>query len=133
MNDSRNFYYPQGAIMRAALSFFKTLPLIMLLALAGCSNWVYRVDIPQGNFLEQKDVDKLRIEMSKEQVIFVIGNPVAKNSFNDNVWHYLYTMTRGNGNEFRTELVIFFDKDEKLLKIEGDFEVPENFNIPLEQ
>lgn len=119
--------------MRAALSFFKTLPLIMLLALAGCSNWVYRVDIPQGNFLEQKDVDKLRIEMSKEQVIFVIGNPVAKNSFNDNVWHYLYTMTRGNGNEFRTELVIFFDKDEKLLKIEGDFEVPENFNIPLEQ
>ena len=63
--------------MRAALSFFKTLPLIMLLALAGCSNKPL-LDIPQGNFLEQKDVDKLRIEMSKEQVIFVIGNPLQK-------------------------------------------------------
>lgn len=118
--------------MRAAFSFVKSLPLLLILALAGCSSWVYRVDIPQGNFLEQKDVDKLRIEMSKEQVVFVIGNPVAKNPFNSNVWHYMYTMTRGSGEEFKQELVIYFDSDERLLKIEGDFETPENFNTPLE-
>lgn len=118
--------------MRVAVSFLKSIPLLFILALAGCSSWVYRVDIPQGNFLEQKDVDKLRIAMTKEQVIFVIGNPVAKNPFNHNVWHYMYTMTRGSGEEFKQELVVYFDEEQKLKKIEGDFEVPETFNTPLE-
>lgn len=118
--------------MRAVFLLLKSLPLIALLALSGCSNWVYRVDIPQGNFLEQKDVDKLRIAMTKEQVVFVIGNPVAKNSFNDNIWHYVYAMTRGNGDEFRQELVIYFDEQQKLKKIDGDFDTPENFDTPLE-
>src|SRR5690606_2678945 len=34
-----------------------------VLILSGCSvfdSWVYRIDIPQGNYLEQRDVDQLR-------------------------------------------------------------------------
>ncbi|MEN9531784.1 MAG: hypothetical protein RIQ83_1008, partial [Pseudomonadota bacterium] len=36
------------------------------LTLSGCS-LVYRIDIPQGNYVEQKQVDKLRQGMTREQ------------------------------------------------------------------
>ena len=39
------------------------------LTLSGCS-LVYRIDIPQGNYVEQKQVDKLRQGMTREQVEF---------------------------------------------------------------
>jgi len=55
--------------------------LLSLTLLSGCSDWIYRIDVPQGNFLEQKDVSKLRVDMSKEQVRFVLGNPVVEDSF----------------------------------------------------
>ena len=32
----------------------------------GCSNWIYRIDVPQGNFLDERDVEKLRVGMTKE-------------------------------------------------------------------
>ena len=44
------------------------------LTLSGCS-LVYRIDIPQGNYVEQKQVDKLRQGMTREQVEFVLGSP----------------------------------------------------------
>lgn len=65
---------------------------------SACSNWIYRIDVPQGNFLDQRDVSKLRIGMTKEQVIYVLGNPVVQDSFDDDTWYYVYDMKRGMKN-----------------------------------
>ncbi|MBU1555530.1 MAG: outer membrane protein assembly factor BamE [Gammaproteobacteria bacterium] len=108
--------------------------LIVILALASvsaCSSWVYRIDIPQGNFLEQKDIDKLRIAMTKEQVKYVLGSPVAKNAFDDDTWHYFYALKGGRGNDFEKQLIVEF-KDDKLADIKGDFAKSDNFNTPLD-
>jgi len=91
-----------------------------------------RIDVPQGNFLEQKDIDKLRIQMSKEQVQYVLGNPVAENSFEDNTWHYFYALKGGRGDNFEKQLVLNFQNG-KLAKMSGDFDVPKDFNVPLDQ
>lgn len=102
--------------------------------ISACSDWIYRIDVPQGNFLEQKDVDKLRIEMTKEQVQFVLGNPVVQDSFNSETWYYVYDMKRGmskRGKDVRKELIIHFESG-KVKSISGDFNEPENFNIPLD-
>ncbi|TMS63830.1 outer membrane assembly protein BamE, partial [Pseudoalteromonas sp. S1941] len=32
---------------------------VMTVFMSGCSSWIYRINVPQGNFLEQSDVDKL--------------------------------------------------------------------------
>lgn len=99
-----------------------------------CTDWIYRIDVPQGNYLDQKDVDKLRVEMTKEQVRFVLGNPVVEDSFDLNTWYYVYDMKRGmskRGEDIRLELVLQF-KDGKLLDLSGDFNRPENFDEPLE-
>lgn len=102
-----------------------------LIGLSGCSSWVYRIDIPQGNFLEQKDIDKLRIAMTKEQVKYVLGTPVASNAFDTDTWHYFYALKSGNGSHFEKQLVVEF-KDNKLQDIKGDFEKSADFNTPLD-
>ncbi|WP_091344895.1 outer membrane protein assembly factor BamE [Alkalimonas amylolytica] len=102
-----------------------------VITLSACSSWIYRIDIPQGNYMEQRDIDKLRVQMSKEQVRFVLGNPVAQNSFDDNVWHYYYAIQYGNGNKMERSLVVHFDNG-RLAKVEGDFELSEEFDTPLD-
>lgn len=99
--------------------------------LASCSSWVYRIDIPQGNFLEQKLVNKLRVQMSREQVLFILGSPVAKNPFSDDKWHYLYTLDKNKSENHRSELVIHFVEN-KVSDVTGDFKKPDEFDTPLE-
>ncbi|WP_394220852.1 outer membrane protein assembly factor BamE [Alteromonas gracilis] len=99
-----------------------------------CSNWIYRIDVPQGNFLDQRDVDKLRVGMTKEQVIYVLGNPVVQDSFDDDTWYYVYDMKRGmkkRGEDFQKQMIINF-VDNKVTTVEGDFELSEDFNTPLD-
>ena len=109
--------------------------LVAVIALNGCSlldKIVYRIDIPQGNYLEQEDVDKLRVGMTEEQVTFVLGTPVAENSFNSDRWVYLYKMDPNSGEDYRKELVLTFN-NKQLQDFEGDFDKPEDFNQPLDQ
>lgn len=85
--------------------------------------------------MDERDVKKLRIEMTKEQVIYVLGNPVVQDSFDDNRWYYVYDMKRGmrkRGEDFQKQMIITFE-DEKIVSIEGDFELSEDFNTPLDQ
>ena len=106
----------------------------MILSISGCKNWIYRIDIPQGNYLDDRDVQKLRISMSKEQVIYVLGHPVVEDSFDENTWYYVYEMKRGmskRGEDFKKELIIDF-VDGKLSKVNGDFDLSEDFDIPLD-
>ncbi len=102
------------------------------LLLSGCSSWVYRIDIPQGNYLEQKLVNKLRVGMSREQVLYVLGSPVAQNPFDDSKWHYLYTIDKNKSDNARWELVVHFNEEGRLADLTGDFKKPENFDKPLE-
>lgn len=108
--------------------------LILAASISGCANWIYRIDVGQGNYIIQDDVDKLRIGMTKEQVHFVLGQPVLRDSFDENIYYYVYKLKRGmssRGEDFRKDLILHFDGD-KLTKMSGDFEQPENFNTPLD-
>lgn len=114
----------------------KSLLVALLIASSttACSNWIYRIDVPQGNYLDLKDVEKLRVQMSKEQVVFVLGNPVVSDPFDQDTWYYVYEMKRGmkkRGEDFKKQLVLFFE-DNKLIKVEGDFELSEDFDTPLD-
>ena len=111
---------------------YRTLIVIFVLSLSSCSSWVFKRDIPQGNFLEQKDIDKLQIEMTKEQVKFVLGSPVVVDSFYDDTWHYVYRFKSGRDKKFdaKKQFIIKF-VDNKLVSAEGDFELPESFYTPM--
>jgi outer membrane protein assembly factor BamE len=119
---------------RITMTYKKLLiSLVLIFSLQACQSWIYRIDIPQGNYLDQDDIDKLRVQMSKEQVAFILGKPVVEDTFNEDKWYYVYTMKRGMGGEdVRKELTLEFE-DGALTTMQGDFEQPENFHIPLDQ
>lgn len=107
--------------------------LTSLLALSGCSSWVYRIDIPQGNFLDKRGIEKLQLGMTKEQVKFVLGTPVITDAFEDDTWNYIYRLKSGKSKSLDKEkrfVVIFVD--DILSEASGDFELPESFYTPIE-
>ncbi|HCH68973.1 MAG TPA: outer membrane protein assembly factor BamE [Colwellia sp.] len=101
------------------------------LSLSACSSWVYRIDIPQGNYLEQKSIDKIQIGMTKEQVKFILGSPVLVDTFDNNTWYYVYRFKSGRNKKLDTQksFTIKF-ADDKLISANGDFKLSENFNTP---
>lgn len=101
------------------------------LSLSACSSWVYRIDIPQGNYLEQKSIDKIQIGMTKEQVKFILGTPVIVDAFDNDTWNYIYRLKSGTSKELNTQksFTVKFEAD-KLVSADGDFELSENFNTP---
>lgn len=116
-------------------SFTLILTLLLTLSMSACSDWIYRIDVPQGNFLNDRDLEDLRMGMSREQVMFVLGRPMVKDSFDSDTWYYFYKMKRGmkkRGEDHRQSLVVYFEND-KVSRVEGDLKLPENFNEPIEQ
>lgn len=111
--------------------YFRVAIVITALTLSACSSWVYRYDVPQGNYLEQKSIDKLQVGMTKEQVKFILGSPVVVDAFNDDTWNYIYKLKSGRSKKFdqRKQFTINFS-DDKLIAASGDFELSEKFNTP---
>lgn len=112
---------------------FRVITVVLLIFVSGCSSWVFRLDIPQGNYLEKKDIEKLQIAMTKEQVKFILGSPVIIDTFDNDTWHYVYKFKSGRSEKLNRQktFVIKFE-DNKLVTAEGDFELPESFNTPME-
>ena len=110
---------------------FRTSIIAIALTLSACSSWVYRIDIPQGNYLEQKNIDKIQVGMTKEQVKFILGSPVMIDSFDTDTWNYVYRFKSGRSEKLNSQkrFTIKFEED-KLISAEGDFELSENFDIP---
>ncbi len=110
---------------------FRASIITIALSLSACSSWVYRIDIPQGNYLEQKSIDKIQVGMTKEQVKFVLGSPVVIDSFDQDTWNYIYRFKSGRSAELNMQknFTIKFE-DNKLVSASGDFELSENFNVP---
>ncbi len=110
---------------------FRASIITIALSLSACSSWVYRIDIPQGNYLEQKSIDKIQVGMTKEQVKFVLGSPVLIDSFDEDTWNYIYRFKSGRSEKLNMQknFTIKFE-DDKLVSASGDFELSENFNVP---
>lgn len=92
--------------------------------MTGCSlleKLVYRIDINQGNYVEQEAVDQLKFGMSKEQVRFVMGSPMLIENGVPNTWYYIYLHTEGHNDSIQKNLFVHFNDDGRLKAIEGDF------------
>ncbi len=109
---------------------------VLSVSLSACSvfDWlIYKPDVAQGNYMDQLQVDKLRIDMTKAQAEYVLGHPVLRDSFADNTWYYVYHFKSGrDASIIHKELILHFTND-KLTKVTGDYELSKDFNTPLDQ
>ncbi len=106
-----------------------TIPLT-LTVLTGCSvaeKLVYRIDINQGNYIEQDAINKLKFGMTKEQVRYVLGSPMLIENGRPNTWNYIYHHTEGHNDSIQKNLFVNFNDAGSLVNIEGDFPTGESF------
>ena len=97
----------------------KFLSIFTCILIISCSNAsIYRVTVTQGTVFEREDVERLDIGMSKDQVIFVMGNPSFENFFEENVWNYFYQVKSGDNILEEKRIKVFFDTDGFLNDIE---------------
>jgi len=109
--------------------------LILIPALPACSTLavdvplVYKIDINQGNIIDQELINQLRPNMSKRQVIYILGSPLLVDAFNKNRWDYIQSEQIGSGDRAQQRVALFFE-DDRLIHLEGDL-APENNPAPV--
>ena len=82
---------------------------------------VHKVDVPQGNVIEQDQINQLRPGMNKQQVRFVMGTPMLDDSFHANRWDYIFRFKPGYGDIEYKQATLYFNENEKLVNIQGTF------------
>jgi outer membrane protein assembly factor BamE len=100
---------------------FRSVTIVLIaLTLLGC---VYRIDIQQGNLLDDTDVDQVQVGMTRSQVQFLLGTPMVADSFHRDRWDYTYYFVRGRSDDAtRRWLVVHFEND-RVARIERDLEL----------
>src|SRR5690625_4830237 len=79
---------------------------------------VYHMPIRQGNILSRDRVSQLKVGMTKSQVQFLLGTPMANDPFVPNKWTYLYYY-KSPGNEVSERILHLYFRDQKLARIKG--------------
>jgi Small protein A (tmRNA-binding) len=101
------------------------------LGLGACSNLTqqrdltsvlkpYRIDVIQGNFVSKEMADELKPGMTKEQVRDILGTPLLQDIFHANRWEYVFSLRQGYQAPIVRRYTVFFDKDGKMIRAEGD-------------
>lgn len=102
-----------------------------MLSVSGCSSvtnkLVYRIDINQGNYVEQQAVDQLKFGMTKEQVRYVLGSPMLVENGYPDTWYYIYHHTEGHNDPVQKNLIVKFNHSGSLVNIAGDFHDADSF------
>ena len=87
---------------------------------SGC---VYRLDVQQGNLLEQKDIEAVQEGMTRSQVRFLLGTPVAVDPFRTERWDYMYYLKPGKSTRSTQRWVIVRFDGDTVKEVERDVQV----------
>lgn len=102
---------------------------LVCLPMAACRIAPYRIDVQQGNVVTQEAIAKLRPEMTRAQVKFVLGTPLVTDTFHPDRWDYFYKFDKaGNPREQRRLTLVF--RDDTLKHILGDVAVANGLGGP---
>jgi outer membrane protein assembly factor BamE len=97
--------------------------IVLSLVLGGCgwfpSLGVYKLDINQGNYVSQDQVDRLKVGQTRQQVKGVLGTPMLADPFHADRWDYSYLFTRQGKTLEHRQFTVYF-VDDKVARWEGD-------------
>jgi outer membrane protein assembly factor BamE len=96
--------------------FHRLLLASMLSVLA--SACVYRINIQQGNFLDQAAVEQVKPGMTRSQVRYLLGTPMVADPFNKERWDYIYYLRKGRTRHVDSRRVTVYFDGEKVAKLD---------------
>ena len=84
----------------------------------------YRIDVQQGNVLNQEMVSQLKPGQTREQVRYILGTPMLTDMFHASRWDYVYRLENGRTGAVESRrIAVFFNGEGRLEKVSGDVEV----------
>ena len=89
----------------------------LAIMVTGC---IFRIDIQQGNLLEESAIDQIEIGMTRSQVRFLLGTPMVADSFHQNRWDYTYYFQEGKSRETERRWLIVYFAEDQVERIERD-------------
>ncbi|WP_296750817.1 outer membrane protein assembly factor BamE [Thiobacillus sp.] len=98
------------------------IPVLLLSLAAGCSSvkiGPHRIDVQQGNALDQENVARLKLGLNRSQVRFLLGTPLVVDPFRSDRWDYVYVYYKAGKLAEQKRITLFFDGD-TLARIDGD-------------
>lgn len=107
----------RSPLHRGGPTGMRRLTLIIALLLAGC---VYRLDIQQGNLLEEDTIDQVTLGMSRSAVQFLLGTPMVSDAFHRDRWDYAYYLRRGRARDLDKRWIIVHFEEDRVVRIERD-------------
>lgn len=97
----------------------RVLFVLLCAALLGGCQIVYKLPTRQGNVIEQKQLDQLKVGMTQEQVTYLLGTPLAASPFRADRWDYVGYYKSPRGQVSKRVVTVYFGADQKVSKLEG--------------
>lgn len=98
--------------------------MIMPLFLCGCSgvtfsewHFPYMMEVQQGYYITDSQMQQIKVGMTKDQVIFVLGQPLSQYLFDKNRWDFNYQDYKNNSLKKSYVVTLYFDSNENVNKI----------------
>ena len=79
---------------------------------------VYRINIQQGNFLDQAAVEQVKPGMTRSQVRYLLGTPMVADPFNKERWDYIYYLKKGRTRHVDSRRVTVYFDGEKVARLD---------------
>ncbi len=79
---------------------------------------VYRINIQQGNFLDQAAVDQVKSGMTRSQVRYLLGTPMVADPFVKDRWDYIYYLKKGRSRHVDARRVTVYFDGEKVASLD---------------
>ncbi len=111
--DKRGFRIDRPDAMRLIV------PLLLTLLLTGCFLVPHKIEMQQGNLVDRKMLEKLKLDMTRSQVRFVMGTPLIADPFHPDRWDYVYLTGRAGKVRGGSRITVVFEGDQ-LKRLEGD-------------
>lgn len=102
--------------MKKAILIFTLL--IVSFGLTGCIIRPHVPNVQQGNVIDQKEIDRLKVGMSKDEVRELLGDPVLTTVFDQRCFIYAYT-NKVKSKISSKRLTVCFDAAGRLATIQN--------------
>ncbi len=73
--------------------------------------FTYAVEVQQGTIIDEENVDRLQIGMTRRQVEFLMGSPALRGPFHNDRWDYIYTLEQDHQRVKYERITVFFEGD----------------------
>lgn len=101
---------------------------VLALSLASCSTVekvVYRIDVPQGNYLEATTVAQVKEGMTAQQVQYLLGTPVLIDPYSNLTWYYVFLQQHAYETPVQHTFTVKFTPQGVVIETHLDKPLPE--------